>query len=62
MFTTVETGGATSHTLTEDHTGRVKVRDVWFSAPEFASSFLFAFCSTVYKYQGADIDENYNIY
>ena len=29
---------------------------------EFAEYFIRSFCETVYKYQGADIDENYNIY
>ena len=28
----------------------------------FAESFIASFCVTVYKYQGADINENYNIY
>ena len=29
---------------------------------ELAEYFIRSFCETVYKYQGADIDENYNIY
>lgn len=29
---------------------------------KFRQCFIPAFCSTVYKYQGADIDEPYNIY
>lgn len=29
---------------------------------EFTTSFIPRFCVTVYKYQGADINENYNIY
>ena len=34
----------------------------WYGLDVFASSFIPAFCVTVYKYQGADIDEDYNIY
>ena len=33
-----------------------------FSISKFAQSFIPAFCCTVYKYQGADINEPYNIY
>lgn len=33
-----------------------------FNLVEFRNSFIPAFCVTVYKYQGADIDEPYNIY
>ena len=38
------------------------VNNTWFDMNEFRSSFIPAFCSTVYKYQGADINEPYNIY
>ena len=33
-----------------------------FEIREFAENFIPAFCVTVYKYQGAEIDEPYNIY
>ena len=33
-----------------------------YDLSEFSHSFIPAFCVTVYKYQGADINENYNIY
>ena len=33
-----------------------------FPIGTFAQSFIPAFCCTVYKYQGADISEPYNIY
>ena len=39
-----------------------KVNGKWYNISVFASSFIPAFCVTVYKYQGADIDENYNIH
>lgn len=29
---------------------------------EFAEHFILSFSVTVYKYKGADINENYNIY
>ena len=34
----------------------------WFDLKEFAKSFIPGFCVTVYKYQGAEINEPYNIY
>ena len=34
----------------------------WFSEKEFSESFTPSFCVTVYKYQGADINEPYNIH
>ena len=34
----------------------------WYSEIDFGNSFVPAFCVTVYKYQGSDINENYNIY
>ena len=33
-----------------------------FNLVEFRNCFIPAFCVTVYKYQGAGIDEPYNIY
>ena len=33
-----------------------------FEYSKFRQCFIPAFCSAVYKYQGADIDEHYNIY
>jgi len=39
-----------------------KVNNEWYDEKEFSESFIPSFCVTVYKYQGADIDEPYNIY
>ena len=33
-----------------------------FTFKEFGKSFILAFCVAVYKYQGCDIDEHYNIH
>ena len=44
----------------DNHT--VTVADTDFPINKFAQSFIPAFCCTVYKYQGADIDEPCNIY
>ena len=41
---------------------RFKINNEWFDKNTFAASFIPSFCVTVYKYQGADIDEHYNIY
>ena len=41
---------------------RFKINNEWFDKNAFAASFIPSFCVTVYKYQGADIDEHYNIY
>ena len=38
-----------------------KTNNKWFAQCDFRQSFIPAFCSTVYKYQGADIKEHYNI-
>ena len=38
------------------------INDIWFDMKEFSESFIPSFCVTVYKYQGADINEPYNIY
>ena len=35
---------------------------MWFERGEFSESFIPNFCATVYKYQGADINEPYNVY
>ena len=40
---------------------KFKVNNEWFDKKEFSESFIPSFCVTVYKYQGADIDEPYNI-
>ena len=40
----------------------VKVNGKWFDLAEFAEHFILSFSVTVYKYKGADIYENYNIY
>ena len=39
-----------------------KVNNEWFQIREFSESFIPSFCVTVYKYQGADIDEHYNVH
>ena len=39
-----------------------KIAGKWYGIGVFANSFIPAFCVTVYKYQGADIDEAYNIH
>ena len=39
-----------------------KVNDQIFNKAEFSVSFIPSFCVTVYKYQGADINEHYNIH
>ena len=41
---------------------RFKVHDQWFDKNEFSQYFLPSFCVTVYKYQGCDINEHYNIH
>ena len=41
---------------------KFKVNSEWFDEKAFSESFIPAFCVTVYKYQGSDIDEPYNIY
>ena len=38
------------------------VNDQEYDYLEFTTSFIPCFCVTVYKYQGADINEDYNIY
>ena len=38
-----------------------KVNNEWFEIREFSESFIPSFCITVYKYQGASIDEPYNV-
>lgn len=38
------------------------VNNIWFDMKDFRESFIPGFCCTVYKYQGADIDQHYNIY
>ena len=40
----------------------VTINGTVFPISKFAQSFIPAFCCTVYKYQGADINESYNIY
>ena len=45
----------------DEHGTSFKVNNVWFKHNDFRQSFIPAFCCTVYKYQGADIKENYNI-
>ena len=38
------------------------VNNIWFDMKDFRESFIPGFCCKVYKYQGADIDQHYNIY
>ncbi len=38
------------------------INDIWFNQKELEENFIPSFCVTVYKYQGASIDEPYNIY
>ena len=38
------------------------IKGYWFELKEFAQSFIPGFCVTVHKYQGAEINEHYNIY
>ena len=39
-----------------------KINNEWFYQKEFSENFIPSFCVTVYKYQGADINEPYNRY
>ena len=41
---------------------KIMINEEWFDIKEFSESFIPSFCVTVYKYQGADINEPYNIY
>jgi len=41
---------------------KFKVNNEWYNIKEFSESFIPSFCVTVYKYQGADIDEPYNVH
>ena len=38
------------------------VNNIWFDMKDFRESFIPRFGCMVYKYQGADIDQHYNIY
>ena len=38
-----------------------KINGEWFEHYDFRHNFIPAFCCTVYKYQGSDIKEYYNI-
>ena len=38
------------------------VNNVWYDINKFSKNFIPSFCVTVYKYQGADINEPYNIF
>lgn len=40
----------------------VKINDVIWSLKDFGIAFIPAYCGTTYKYQGACINENHNIY
>ena len=39
-----------------------KIINEWFDQKEFSENFIPSFCVSVYKYQGADINEPYDIY
>lgn len=39
-----------------------QIKNEWFDENKFAENFIPSFCVTVYKYQGADTDEQYNIH
>ena len=39
-----------------------KVNNEWYDKKQFSETFIPGFCVTVYKYQGAEINEPYNIY
>ena len=41
---------------------KFKVNNEWYDIKEFSESFIPSFCVTVYKYQGADINEHYNVH
>ena len=41
---------------------KFKVNNEWFELNTFRQCFIPSFCVTVYKYQGADINEPFNIY
>ena len=41
---------------------KYKVNNEWFELNTFRQCFVPSFCVTVYKYQGTDINEPYNIY
>ena len=45
----------------DEHGTSFKVNNVWFEHNDLRQSFIPAFCCAVYKYQDADIKENYNI-
>ena len=46
----------------ENNETSFKIKDNWYDLSEFSRSFIPGFCVTVYKYQGADITEDYNIH
>ena len=48
--------------IEEINNNRFRVNNEWFDQKEFSESFIPSFCVTVYKFQGCDISESYNIY
>ena len=48
--------------IRKKHDYEFKINDEWYGLTEFSQSFIAAFCVTVYKYQGCDINEHYNIH
>lgn len=53
---------STSQPPTPSHNFAMRVNNEYFEAKKFTGNFIASFCVTVYKYQGADINEPYNIY
>ena len=51
-----------ANSCNDKHQGQKEVNNEWFDEKEFAESFIPSFCVTVYKYQGTDINEHYNIF
>ena len=41
---------------------RYRINNEWFDKKDFSENFIPSFCVTVYKYEGADINEPCNIY
>lgn len=46
----------------ENKTILYSINDIWFTQKNLEDNFIPSFCVTVYKYQGASINEPYNIF
>lgn len=44
------------------YNNKFKINNEWFDQKYFSEYFIPSFCVTVYNYEGADINESYNIY